>query len=582
MNEFLACVRRGRTIDTYYEDLIKLSRHAPLITKEQKLSRFILGLEGKLADEVEALRPTSLADALIQAKPKFSSFLKSNNQQGEQKREHPYHFESSHRPHKFQNMARPMNRSKVQPVRVNALPITQGGSPIQCFECGQERHKRMHCPQMRQNRGFQYQNRGPQRHNLVTSNQNRNQRISNAAHQNPNKILVKTVANYLTITDEVTDQAHVYAALDPSGRNRQYSILEAQGDYQGKSLTFMIDSGSSHSFISPSTVKHLHLEPRSTGKKLQVSLASGSIVSCEEQIVELLFQLEGHSTSQSLRVLKMEKFQGILGMDWLSKNKADIHCSQGTVSFYSLNKEQVYIHGRRGNAPLRVVKAKQLIKGLRKGLSLYVLKLNKPEKESKEKETEDKEPEWLSEFLDVFLEELTDLPPTRGLVHDITLVPGAQPIAKSPYKMSLFEALELKNQLTQHFQFLRTYIFFGKSIYDSFHLPTLQESFANLPLFLPGSQEEYFALPPSPESQDILANPPFPDHQKLFAHLFLLNVQECFASSLFLPGLQDSFTSPSLPKYQGLPAILFPVHQVVLCCILEIQDFLDISLNCLC
>ncbi|MCO5610521.1 hypothetical protein L7F22_064760 [Adiantum nelumboides] len=345
MNEFLACVQRGRTIDTYYEDFIKLSRHAPLITKEQKLSRFILGLEGKLADEVEALRPTSLVDALIWAKPKLSSFLKT--------------------------------------------------------------------------------------------------------HQNPNKIPVKTVANYLTITDEVTEQAHVYAALDPSGRNRQYSILEAQGDYQGKSLTFLIDSGSSHSFISPSTVKHLHLEPQSTGKKLQVSLVSGSIVSCEEQIVELLFQLEGHSTSQSLRVLKMGKFQGILGMDWLSKNKADIHCSQGTISFYSLNEEKVYIHGRRGNTPLRVVMAKQLIKGLRKGLSLYVLKLNKPEKESKEKETEDKEPEWLSEFSDVFPEELTDLPPTRGLVHDITLVPGAQPIAKSPYKMSLSEALELKNQLTQ-------------------------------------------------------------------------------------------------------------------------------------
>ncbi|MCO5612133.1 hypothetical protein L7F22_066395 [Adiantum nelumboides] len=249
--------------------------------------------------------------------------------------------------------------------------------------------------------------------------------------------------------DEVIEQAHVYAALDPSERNRQFSILEAQGDYQGKSLTFLIDSRSSHSFISPSIVKHLHLEPWSTGKKLQVSLASGSIKSCEEQIVELLFQLKGISTNQRLIVLKMEKFQEILGLDWLNENKADIHRSQGMVSFYSSNKEQVYIHGRRGNTPLRVVKAKQLMKGLRKVLPLYVLKLNKPEKESEGKETEDREPEWLSEFLDVFLEELIDLSPTRGLVHDITLVPGAQPIAKLLYKMSLSEALELKNQLTQ-------------------------------------------------------------------------------------------------------------------------------------
>ncbi|MCO5601287.1 hypothetical protein L7F22_055406 [Adiantum nelumboides] len=289
MNEFLACVRRSRTIDTYYEDFIKLSRHSLLITEEQKLSRFILGLEGKLADDVEALRPTSLADALIWAKPKFGSFLKSNNQQGEQKREQPYHFESSHRSHKFQNMARPINRSEVQPVRVNALPITQGGRPMHCFECGQEEHKRMHCPQQRQNRGFQYQNQGPQRYNLANSNDNQNQRISNAAHQDPNRIPVKTIAIDVTITDKVTEQAHVCAALDPSGRNRQYSILEAQGDYQDKSLTFLIDSGCSHSFIFTSTIKHLHLEPRSTGKKLQVSLASGSIVSCEEQIVELLF-----------------------------------------------------------------------------------------------------------------------------------------------------------------------------------------------------------------------------------------------------------------------------------------------------
>ena len=38
------------------------------MTQEQKLMRFILGLEGQLAKEVNALIPTSLADALIGAK----------------------------------------------------------------------------------------------------------------------------------------------------------------------------------------------------------------------------------------------------------------------------------------------------------------------------------------------------------------------------------------------------------------------------------------------------------------------------------------------------------------------------------
>ena len=55
MNEFLSSVRRGQTVDVYYEEFVKLSRHASLMTEEQKLSRFIIGLEGQLVEEVNAL-----------------------------------------------------------------------------------------------------------------------------------------------------------------------------------------------------------------------------------------------------------------------------------------------------------------------------------------------------------------------------------------------------------------------------------------------------------------------------------------------------------------------------------------------
>ena len=49
---------------------------------------------------------------------------------------------------------------------------------------------------------------------------------------------------------EEEEQAQIYATLNLSGRNHQYIVIEAQGDYEGKSLTFLIDSSSSHSFIS--------------------------------------------------------------------------------------------------------------------------------------------------------------------------------------------------------------------------------------------------------------------------------------------------------------------------------------------
>ena len=64
------------------------------------------------------------------------------------------------------------------------------------------------------------------------------------------------------------------------------------------------------------------------------------------------------------------------------------------------------VSGRVGYAPLRIVKISKLVKGLRKGLPIYAVKLNRPESKPK-----GGEPKWLTEYDDVFPEELTDLPP---------------------------------------------------------------------------------------------------------------------------------------------------------------------------
>ena len=131
-------------------------------------------------------------------------------------------------------------------------------------------------------------------------------------------------------------------------------------------------------------------------------------------------------------------------MDWLGHNHAEINCSQGYILFTSRQGNRVKIQGRLGKNPLKVVKAKKIAKGYKKELPIYILKLNKPEKQE-----ESQDLEWLKEYQDVFLEELANLPPKRELVNEIELIPGTQPIAKAPYKVSPLEALELKNQLSQ-------------------------------------------------------------------------------------------------------------------------------------
>ena len=132
----------------------------------------------------------------------------------------------------------------------------------------------------------------------------------------------------------------------------------------------------------------LDLHPQATGRNLKISLENGSNLTTLEQVIKLDFDLGGFSTYQEFRVLKLGKFQGILGMDWLHKNNAVIHCAQETLSFIDSQESQVLVSRRVGYAPLRVVKIAKLVKGLKNGLPIYTVKLNKPKGEPKEGELE--------------------------------------------------------------------------------------------------------------------------------------------------------------------------------------------------
>nr|GFC45712.1 DNA/RNA polymerases superfamily protein [Tanacetum cinerariifolium] len=55
----------------------------------------------------------------------------------------------------------------------------------------------------------------------------------------------------------------------------------------------------------------------------------------------------------------------------------------------------------------------------------------------------------VSEFPDVFPDELLGIPPVRELEFNIELIPGAEPISKAPYRMAPVELKELKDQLQE-------------------------------------------------------------------------------------------------------------------------------------
>nr|GFD50969.1 putative reverse transcriptase domain-containing protein [Tanacetum cinerariifolium] len=55
----------------------------------------------------------------------------------------------------------------------------------------------------------------------------------------------------------------------------------------------------------------------------------------------------------------------------------------------------------------------------------------------------------VSEFPDVFPDELPGIPLVHEVEFSIELIPGAEPISKAPYRMTPIELKELKDQLQE-------------------------------------------------------------------------------------------------------------------------------------
>jgi hypothetical protein len=130
----------------------------------------------------------------------------------------------------------------------------------------------------------------------------------------------------------------------------------------------------------------------------------------------------------NLIVLKSKGIDIILGMDWLSKHRVLINCAKKSVKLTTPDgKELEFITES-------VVTAKGVA--------------NRAKENQLDTSQGSKAP-MVSEFPDVILEELPDMPPDRDIEFVIELMYGTIPIYKSPYRMATPELLELKEHIKE-------------------------------------------------------------------------------------------------------------------------------------
>jgi hypothetical protein len=159
---------------------------------------------------------------------------------------------------------------------------------------------------------------------------------------------------------------------------------------------------------------------------LRVNSVGGKVQS-DEMCPNLRIEIRGIDFPANLVVMGTQGLDVILGMDWLYRNQATVSCDKRTVKLVSPSGKEVvtelYMPELEGAYHYLSVDSKEdnLIEDIR----------------------------IVSEFPDMFPEELPGLSPERKVVSAIELIPCTAPISNRVYRVSGPELVELKKQIDE-------------------------------------------------------------------------------------------------------------------------------------
>ncbi|KAG5523801.1 hypothetical protein RHGRI_030706 [Rhododendron griersonianum] len=283
-------------------------------------------------------------------------------------------------------------------------------------------HIRKNCPKLQTN-PVTAQGNGNQRGNANAGRNNSNQRQSGNAGQGQR-------------------QGRAYA-LVPGNTQESENVVAGTLTICSLPAHALIDSGSTHSFVSLHFADKIPRVPEFLVYELLVSQPLSSKVVCNTVYRDCDILIGEKHLGADLIPIKMGYFDVILGMDWLSKNFATIDCVGKSVAFRSPEDKDFYFKGMGVTPPPYLISVKHARRLLSKGCRGYLCAMITTSNES----PKISDIPVVHEFPEVFPDDLPGAPMDREIEFPIELVPGTQPISKAPYRMAPAEMKELKTQL---------------------------------------------------------------------------------------------------------------------------------------
>ncbi|GJT53431.1 reverse transcriptase domain-containing protein [Tanacetum coccineum] len=117
--------------------------------------------------------------------------------------------------------------------------------------------------------------------------------------------------------------------------------------------TTLFDSGADYSFVFTTFTPLLDLEPSDLGFSYEIEIASGQLVKINKVIRDYKLEIEGHIFDIDLIPFGHGSFDVIVGIDWLSRHKAEIVCHEKVVRIPLPNGEILRVLGEKPEEKMR-------------------------------------------------------------------------------------------------------------------------------------------------------------------------------------------------------------------------------------
>ncbi|KAJ9548358.1 hypothetical protein OSB04_020901 [Centaurea solstitialis] len=243
----------------------------------------------------------------------------------------------------------------------------------------------------------------------------------------------------------------------PKARARAFQITaeEARDDPDVVTGIFLVnsqparilfDSGATNSFVSHDFVHYMKSVPFMLPIPFTVDTANGVTLVADRVFRDCSLVLDNHDFLVDLISIDIRGFDVVIGMDWLIKNRAVIICYERMVQVPVKNGDYLYIYGERRPGDVKIISMLKTLRCVTKGCTSFMAYVLDATKEVKKIV---KDVPIVGEYPDVFPDDLPGLPPDRQVEFRIDLVPGASPIAKTPYRLAPAEMKEMMSQLQE-------------------------------------------------------------------------------------------------------------------------------------